>query len=362
MNNYYTKIHFLEDPEYFESEDYDWKNILATSYNQALFLLWKEEEQFFDEIKDKYTEKLVKWWIGYEANEKFDEVFETLWNKDLSWNWNYYEIVKVNFIWIDSNEIDEFKEYFFGDLKDKTDFIWKFEDSRFLEVRQVFFEEVFKIEIDLREVISFIFFNTYFASLDLLKDLQVNPIKKDLKSEEMVKNLENEFFYISFSDYKNLLNLKTLKDDEKTKLLEVSESFDEWKNKIFNRWIQKEFYIDFISSIKQDLDSLEKFRNAIMHNHGYSNTLKQNYENSKNEIIKKINNFKENHMYLKWNDLDLIIWNKYTYIAATTDNFIQWKKYELLETFWWDTIFMWEKEKNSMPFFDKEFSLFWEWE
>jgi len=87
----------------------------------------------------------------------------------------------------------------------------------------------------LREVISFIFFNTYFTSLDLLKDLQVNTIKKDLKSEELFKNLENEFFYISFSDYKKLLNLKNLKDDEKTKLLEASKSFNEWKNKIFNR-------------------------------------------------------------------------------------------------------------------------------
>lgn len=358
---YYTKIHFLEDSEYFESEDYDWKNILATSYNQALALLWKEEEAFFDEIKDEYTEKWVKWWIEYETNAKYDEVFEVLWNKDLGWNWNYYEIIKINFIWIKSNEIDELKEYFFSDLKDKTDFIWKFEDSRFLEVRQVFFKEVFKIEIDLREVISFIFFNTYFASLDLLKDLQVNPVKKDLQNDELIKNLENEFFYISFSDYKNLLNLKNLKGDEQTKLLEISESFDKWKDKIFNRWIQKEFYIDFINSIKQDLDSLEKFRNAIMHNHSYSINLKQNYESSKNEIIQKINNFRENHMYLEWNDLDLIIWNKYEFIGHTTDNFIQWKKYKLLESFWWDTIFMWEKEKNSIPFFDKEFSLFWEW-
>lgn len=356
--SYYIKIHFLEDPEYFESEDYDWKDILATSYNEALTLLWKEEEVFFDKIIDEYTEK----WVEYETNEKFDEVFEILWNKDLDWNWNCYKIVIINFIWINSNEIDKFKEYFFSDLKDKTNFIWKFEDSRFLEIRKIFFEEVFKIEIDLREVISFIFFNTYFTSLDLLKDLQVNTIKKDLKSEELFKNLENEFFYISFSDYKKLLNLKNLKDDEKTKLLEASKSFNEWKNKIFNRWIQRKFYIDFISSIEQDLAILENFRNAIMHNRCFSQNLKENYDKSKNEIIKKINNFKESYMYLEWNDLDLIIWNKYTYIAETTDNFIQWVKYELLEIIWWDTIFMWEHKKNNIPFFDKEFSLYWKWE
>ena len=67
-------------------------------------------------------------------------------------------------------------------------------------------------------------------------------------------------------------------------------------------------------------------------------------------------------MYLWWNDLDLIIWKEYEYIGETTDNFIKWKKYKLLETFWGDTIFMWEKEKNSIPFWDKEFYEFWEYE
>lgn len=339
---YYTKIHFLEDPEYSESEDYDWKNILATSYNEALSLIWEENEIFYDEE---------------EENERYYDFFEELWSKDVWWNWIYYFSIKINFDWINEEQIDEFQELFFWQLKDKTSFLWKFEDSRFVEIRKEFFEEIFKIEMNLREVISFIFFNTYFINLDLLKDLQVNPVKKDLQSEEMIKNLENEFFYISFSDYKNLLNLKNLKDNEKTKLLEESDSFDEWKNKIFNRWVQEQFYVDFITSIKQDLDNLEKFRNAIMHNRWFSKSLNQNYDSSKYEITSKIDNFKKNHMYLELHDIDLIPWKKYTYIAETNNNFIKWEKYDLLETFWWDTIFRWEKD--IVHFFDKEFLNYW---
>lgn len=358
---YYTIIHFLEDPDFFESEDYDYKKIIGSSYNYALTLIGQEEEVFFDEEVDEHS----KCWYEYEPNGKYYDFFEDLWSKDLSWWWDYYEIVKINFLWIDEDTIDEFQDFFFWDLKRKTTFVWKFEDNRFLEIRKTFFEEIFNIEINLREVISFIFFNTYLTNTNLLRDIQVKPVlklEKNQQIEDILQDLENEFFYISFSEYKNLLNLTTLQDREKTELLEVSDSFDEWKNKIFIRGVQKEFYIDFINSIKEDLDSIEKFRNSIMHNRWFSKGLKQNYDKSKVEIIKKIEDFKKLHMYLKWNDLDLIIWNKYTYIAETNDNFIQWKKYELLESFWWDTIFMWEKEQNNMPFFDKNFSLFWEWE
>lgn len=353
---YYTKIHLLEDPNFSESKDYDCKNILASSYNEALDVIWKEQENFFDVEECEYS----KCWFEYELNERFDEFFENLGYREF-WDTNY-EIVKVIFNWISNDDIDEFQEYFFDFLKEKTDILWKFEDSRFLEIRKEFFEEIYNLEIDLRESISFIFLNTYYDDFNLLKDLNFDTIKKNIKKEDLSKSLENEFFYISFSKYKELLSLKKLKDEEKTDLLEESSSFNEWKEKIFNRWINKEFYKDFISSISQDLNILEQVRNAIMHNHSINKGLHQNYESSKKEINKKIEDFRKNHMYLKWNDLDLIIWNKYTYIAETNDNFIQWKKYELLESFWWDTIFMWEKEKNSMPFFDKEFSLFWEWE
>lgn len=74
------------------------------------------------------------------------------------------------------------------------------------------------------------------------------------------------------------------------------------------------------------------------------------------EIKDLIRNFYNN---IYWNDLDLVVWNTYEYIGESTDNFIKWKKYKLVEVYWWDTVFKWEKEKNSIPFFDKEFYLYW---
>jgi len=85
----------------------------------------------------------------------------------------------------------------------------------------------------------------------------------------LLSRFENEFFYISFSDYKNLLELRELKEDEKTELLKDSNNFDEWKKRIFERGIKDEPYIDFIESIKQDLQILEDIRNSLMHNRSF---------------------------------------------------------------------------------------------
>ncbi len=363
--NHYIKIHFLEDPDYFESKDYDWRDILAFSYNEALEVLWEEKETFYWDDEEVYIQNCLESWIEPEENERYDEIFTYLWSKDLSWSGRYYCIVRIDFSWISENSIDSFLEYFLSNLKDKVTFLWKFEDTRLLEIRKRFFEEVYNIELQLREVVSFIFFNTYLTENNLLKEIIVKPViklEKNKNIKDILQDYENEFFYISFSEYKNLLNLTTLQDKEKTELLEVSSDFDEWKEKIFNRWIKREFYIDFINSIKQDLENLEKFRNSIMHNRWFSNTVKQNYENSKKEILQKIETFQISHMYILWNDSDLVIWNKYTYISDTTKDFIQWKRYELIENWWWYAIFISEIYEKHVRFEEKEFTLYWSWE
>ncbi len=145
---------------------------------------------------------------------------------------------------------------------------------------------------------------------------------------------------------------------EKTELLENSNSFDERKKRIFERGIKDEPYIAFIESIKQDLEVLENFRNAIMHSHSFTDKLRQNYEKSRDEILDKIEDFRSTHINIFWNELGLIVWKKYTMIQDLP-HFIEWKKYELKEIAWFsDGVFTWE-DWESHVFFDKEFDEFW---
>ncbi|MDD5213400.1 MAG: hypothetical protein PHG82_03170 [Candidatus Gracilibacteria bacterium] len=351
--SYYIKLHYLSN------EDYEGKDELSDAYNETLELLGKEKEVFYDEIKNEYIEEFSKEWIDYERNGRYEEFFEYDSSREVGLH--YYDIVKVNFIDINEDEIDEFQEKFLSLLKDKVDFIYKFEDNRFLEIRKQFFEDIYKIEINLREVVSYIFFTTYYYIGDFLKDLEVDDVTKkyNLKFEDLKDNFENEFFYISFNDYKKLLNLKKLKEEEKTELMKDSDSFDDWKRRIFERGIKDEPYIDFIESIKQDLEKLENFRNAIMHNHSFTQNLKHNYEKSKEEILRKIEDFRSTHLNNSGNDLGLIPGKKYKYIGSTTDNFINGKKYKLVELYGSDSIFEGEIEKNSIPYWDKEFHEYW---
>ena len=77
-------------------------------------------------------------------------------------------------------------------------------------------------------------------------------------------------------------------------------SFEQLKSKLEDRGLQEDRHIDFLSSIKEKLEPLEKMRNTIMHIRNISNTMKRNFEmaiddNGTNKGIKTIiTNFWEN--------------------------------------------------------------------
>lgn len=348
--NHFIKIHYLRNHEY------DGRDELTDSYNEALDLVGKKQEEFFDEWEDSF----FKGWIDYKRNERYSEFFEFEGSREIGES--EYCIVKVNFLDISDDEIDDFQEKFLSQLKDKVEFIYKFEDSRFLEIRKQFFDDIYKIEIYLREVMSFIFFTTYYDFEDFLKDLKVNDItgKIKLTQENLRDFFENEFFYISFKDYKNLLELRELKESERIELMKDAKSFDEWKKRIFERGVKDEPYIDFIQSIKQDLEILENFRNAIMHSHSFTEKLRQNYELSKAEILKKIEAFRMIHMNIFGNWAWVLVWNTYKYIGYEWGDFILGKRYKLVDLSpYGDMLFIGESWQKTI-FFDKDFYQYWE--
>ena len=67
--------------------------------------------------------------------------------------------------------------------------------------------------------------------------------------------------------------------------------FIEFKENIVNRGIRKEKYLDFLNSIKEDMESLDTVRNCVAHNRTPTDEEIINYERAVEEIRVKFDNF-----------------------------------------------------------------------
>ena len=181
--------------------------------------------------------------------------------------------------------------------------VFKYTDNSFFAFLQKIYEELYAIEMKLREVVTLIFIDTYkddFYNLlyetdvrlhiGLNKEVQKN---REQKEQFLAKRLENEFFHVLFSDYVKLTKSKNLKQDDLFLIAEMSSNFDEFKDNILKRGIVKEKYLNFINSIKENMNNLEKVRNCVAHNRTPSDDDIYNYTLSKEDIIQKIDAFVE---------------------------------------------------------------------
>jgi hypothetical protein len=154
----------------------------------------------------------------------------------------------------------------------------KFNDDTLKFNHMKIYERLFNIEMKLREIFSFIFIETYGQDYyNLIREINVTT-QKDLpkKEYERIKHLknrfENEFFYLLFSDYKELHKLKEMKHDDLVEIINLSRDFKKFKENILLRGIKKE-YLPFIEESEGILSKLEKIRNCIAHNRELSNSM-----------------------------------------------------------------------------------------
>jgi hypothetical protein len=154
-------------------------------------------------------------------------------------------------------------------------------------------QEIFEIEMRLREVFSVIFIDTFEEDFySLIKDVNVKPSENPQKAQ-MQARYENEFFYLTFRDYKNLNEKKLIGNVEHIIRLINQASDFEALQEYFTHSPIKEEYVGFIVSLKSDLDSVEKIRNCVMHNRSVSEADKGNYVQAKEKLMKQVDEFFE---------------------------------------------------------------------
>jgi len=232
---------------------YDFKNELKELLKSAFEQNYREvsEEELDTYIEINYEKQIdnYKYLVGFEIN--FDD--------------------EPNQDGVMKKIIKDFSE----NLKEseKINLILKFYDSDLLDYLSKVYKALFEIEMKLREIISLIFIDTYKSWDHLLKDVNIRLqlernllINENQRREYFNKRYENEFFYISFSEYKKLTELRDLKHEDLYLIAEISNNFDEFKQNILNRGITNKDYLEFLNNIKPILDNIEKIRNCVAHN------------------------------------------------------------------------------------------------
>lgn len=260
----------------------DLKEYLLDLLKQTL-----DESTIIDISVEEKPEDIQDWeifnWIEIKYNHSLAEnKFIAGFSLDISEN--YREI------------ISEFGDY----LKDNEDIevVFKYFDEPMSEEHKSYAEEIFEIEMKLREIISFIFIDTYKGDYyNLLKEInvEIQPLNGKNKPNEnyFESHFENEFFFLLFSDYINLDKVKGISQNDLMELIINSNDYDELKRNIQDRGITKEKYQDIIASIKQNLKPIEDMRNCIAHNRSFTDKVLENYQQAKANLDSIINQFWE---------------------------------------------------------------------
>lgn len=188
---------------------------------------------------------------------------------------------------------------------------FKFFDEILLRNLKEFYQEVFEIEMNLREILTFIFVYRYGGDFaNLLKEINVDLVMKgerslegdkynllELKRDESKKIkyfqtlLENEFFYLLFENYKKLNLLKNLQQNDLLEIAKTSDNFEDFKKNILERGIVEDKHKIFLQEIENCLGDLDIIRNCVAHNRTPSEEEIRNYEKSRDEIKLKIEQF-----------------------------------------------------------------------
>jgi len=256
------------------------------------------KENLLSFLKETFDESTT---LTIEIEEKQDKIEE----------WSIFDWIEIKYNYLSENNkyiagfnlevpegniaiISEFGQKLQDD--DNVYLVLKYNDEVMQSEHQIYSKEIFDLEMKLREIISFIFLDTYKKDFyNLVKDIDVTiqPLNGNNRADEeyFKKHFENEFFFLPFSGYIRINNLKELKKSDLIDTIINSNKFDDLKQKIQNRGIIKEKYQDFLAGIKENLDSIENLRNCIAHNRSFTDKIINNYVKVKKILEDKIDDF-----------------------------------------------------------------------
>jgi len=190
---------------------------------------------------------------------------------------------------------DSFLECFKGKIEDDDNcyVLLKFHDETRFETYLNYYRQIAELEMQLREILSYIFYYEYSEVFyNLLEEYEVSFPRNAPKEVEFQSRLENQFFYLTFSNYITLDKPKEIsKVRDINAILESSDSYEEFKDRICKRGIKNEKHLEFLAAMKQNLQTIESVRNSVAHNRTISSTKLGHYDTAKQHLLEAFQEF-----------------------------------------------------------------------
>lgn len=175
---------------------------------------------------------------------------------------------------------------------ENIDHLLKFYDDTLLEKHLAHQRELFEFEMMLHKALSFIYLNSYKVGFyELLRDETIKPANAPTE-QDMHEAHENEFFHLLFSQYISLNKRRSLnKVEDVLKLVQGAKNFKELKKEIARAPVADEGDSDFLASLKQRINSVERLRNCVAHNRTPLEKVLQDYSTARSLLDESLINF-----------------------------------------------------------------------
>ena len=102
---------------------------------------------------------------------------------------------------------------------------------------------------------------------------------------------ENQFFRLEFRDYINLNQRSVTNVDDVIDIIRYSDSFEVFRNEIFNRPVVHPEDASLISSLKTIMDPIEAMRNCVAHNRHPTEDVLLSYPNARDQLADLLNQY-----------------------------------------------------------------------
>lgn len=116
---------------------------------------------------------------------------------------------------------------------------------------------------------------------DLLIDERTKPVGKSPPTPEQMKvAAENQFFYLTFSQYVGLNERADIKLPTLLEVLQSSSDYEAFRLEVMRTPVTQEEDAGLLAGLKERMDAIEAMRNCVAHNRRPSGRCSQNYENA----------------------------------------------------------------------------------
>lgn len=230
--------------------------------------------------------------IGEEYNLSVDEI-NTYFNIENVYqlpNDTFISIFDIDFPELDLRDLepkDVVKSYLdtLNNLEEVISLV-KLQDDFLLDIANQYFQRLFAIEMELRNVLTYILtYDEKPIERGTFKTFDVK-LAEAYEVKNVCDNYENGLYYILFNHYASFGEPKRLRAEQISEILQdISLSdFDEFKSRLQRRYITELRHTEFLFSINQKLKPLEDMRNSVMHIRNLSDNKMANFDKAVNDF------------------------------------------------------------------------------